>query len=81
MYTEFMKKKVFGLLTLAAATPARGHHGRQNALLSLEGLSHIQSQIKPWLHFGESFTLRPPLLNAQSAPIGQITHAHTTQLC
>ena len=23
----------------------------------LEGLTHIQSQIKPWLHFGESFTL------------------------
>ena len=22
-----------------------------------EGLTHIQSQIKPWLHFGESFTL------------------------
>ena len=21
-----------------------------------EGLTHIQSQIKPWLHFGESFT-------------------------
>ena len=24
-----------------------------------EGLTHIQSQIKPWLHFGESFTLNP----------------------
>ena len=23
-----------------------------------EGLTHIQSQIKPWLLFGESFTLR-----------------------
>ena len=22
-----------------------------------EGLTHIQSQIKPWLHFGEGFTL------------------------
>ena len=29
MYTEFMKKKVFELLTLAAASPAHRRHGRQ----------------------------------------------------
>ena len=30
-----------------------------------EGLTHIQSQIKPWLHFGESFTLRFPFMISQ----------------
>ena len=29
VYTEYMKKKVFELLRLAAATPARRNHGRQ----------------------------------------------------
>ena len=37
MYTEFMKKKVFELLALAAASPARSRHGRQK--LSIPGCS------------------------------------------
>ena len=84
MYTEFTKKKVFELPTLAAAAPARCRHGRQKVLipecnltgtetmvnlkrasfivimLSHEGLTHIQSQIKHQLLFGESFALSSP---------------------
>ena len=33
VYTEFMKKKVYELLTLAAAAPARRHHGTQKVLI------------------------------------------------
>ena len=29
MYTEFAKKKVFGLLTVGAGSPPRHRHGRQ----------------------------------------------------
>ena len=34
VYTEFMKKKVFEQLTLAAASPARGRHGRQKVSIT-----------------------------------------------
>ena len=40
-------------------------------MLLHEGLTHIQSQIKPWLLFGENFALKPcywcfqPYLNLQ----------------
>ena len=33
VYTEFMKKKVFELLTLAAASQARYRRGRQKVLI------------------------------------------------
>ena len=51
MYTEFTKKKVFELLTLAEACSA------SRRLLLREGLTHIHIQKKPRLHFGESFAL------------------------